>query len=96
MYREIAIKQIGRQVGRQRPCGNQKSIIDTQEKKERYPNNTKASHQITMRKKRMEPKKTYKINEKYGCKDINVNNYFKCKWTKCSNQKTEWLNGYQK
>ena len=25
----------------------------------------------------------------------NINNYFKCKWTKYSNQKTYWLNGHQ-
>ena len=23
------------------------------------------------------------------------NNYFKCKWIKCSNQDTDWLNGYK-
>ena len=25
--------------------------------------------------------------------NIYINNYFKCKWIKCSNQKTDWLNG---
>ena len=24
-----------------------------------------------------------------------INNYFKCKWIKFSNQKTDWLNGYK-
>ena len=27
--------------------------------------------------------------------NIYINNYFKCKWIKCSNQKTDWLNGYK-
>ena len=26
---------------------------------------------------------------------IPINNYFKCKWTKCSNQDLEWLNEYK-
>ena len=26
---------------------------------------------------------------------IYIHNYFKCKWIKCSNQKTDWLNGYK-
>ena len=26
---------------------------------------------------------------------IPIDNNFKRKWTKCSNQKTEWLNGYK-
>ena len=26
---------------------------------------------------------------------IPINNYFKCKWTKCWDEKTEWLNGYK-
>ena len=37
-------------------------------------------------------KKTYKINPRQlenGYRNIYINNYFKCKWTKCSNQKTE-------
>ena len=41
----------------------------------------------------------YKINPKQlenGNRNIYVNNYFKCKWIKCSNQKTDWLNGYKK
>ena len=36
--------------------------------------------------------KIYKINPKQLRKcnrNININNYFKCKWIKCSNQKTK-------
>ena len=41
-------------------------------------------------------KKTYKINPKQLRKwhrNIYINNYFKCKWIKCSNQKTQtgWM-----
>lgn len=32
-------------------------------------------------------------NQQNGHKYITINNYSKCKWTKFSNQKTEWLNG---
>ena len=37
-------------------------------------------------------KKIYKMNPKQlenGNKNIDINNYFKCKWIKCSNQKTQ-------
>ena len=37
-------------------------------------------------------KKIYKINPKQlenGNRNIYINNYFKCKWIKCSNQKTQ-------
>ena len=27
---------------------------------------------------------------------MHIDNCLKCKWTKCSNQKTDWLNGYKK
>lgn len=35
-------------------------------------------------------------NQQKGHNYITINNYFKCKWTKFSNQKTEWLNGFKK
>ena len=37
-------------------------------------------------------KKIYKINPKQleaGNRNIYINNYFKCKWIKCSNKKTQ-------
>ena len=37
-------------------------------------------------------KKIYKINPKQlenGNRNLYINNYFKCKWIKCSNQKTK-------
>ena len=41
-------------------------------------------------------KKIYKINPKQlenGSRNIHINNYFKCKWIKCSKQKrlAEWI-----
>ena len=42
-------------------------------------------------------KKIYKINPKQlenGNRNININNYFKCKWIKILQPKdTDWLNG---
>ena len=32
---------------------------------------------------------------KNGNRNIYINNYFKCKWIKCSKQKTDWLNEYK-
>ena len=46
--------------------------------------------------KKYNRKKIYKINPEQlenGNRNIYVNNYFKCKWIKCSNQKTQtdWM-----
>ena len=34
-------------------------------------------------------KKQKKKNQQNDNRNIHINNYFKCKWTKCSNQKTQ-------
>ena len=60
--------------------------------KERNPNNIKDDHQITRegdkRRKDQKLQKQSLNNEQNGNKYIPINNYFTCKWTKCSNQKT--------
>ena len=40
-------------------------------------------------------KKSTPNKEENGNRNIYINNYFKCKWIKCSNQKTNRLNGYK-
>ena len=43
-------------------------------------------------------RKSTKTNPKQltkGNKNTYISNYLKCKWTKCSKQKTDWLNGYK-
>ena len=71
---------------------NQKSIIDTHKKRDRKPNNTENNHQITREEKerRKKQKRITKNNPKAIKKwqYLPVHNYFKCKWTKFSNQKT--------
>ena len=63
---------------------NQKSIINTYTKKqEEYKHNTKDSYQIIR-----EQKKTKGAKNIYKNNPIHINNYLKCKWTKCCNQKT--------
>ena len=61
------------------------------ERKESKPN----IHQTTWEetKRRKEQRRTTKTTIKQltnGNKYITITNYFKCKWTKCTNQKTEW------
>ena len=51
--------------------------------------NVKGTYILKKYKRRM---KIYKINPKQlenGNKNIHINNYFKCKWIKHSNQKTQ-------
>ena len=80
---------------------NQEFIIDTRTRKKRKSkHNTKDSHQITGEQKRTKEnkrgkkerkKRPTKTNPKQLTKwhkNIHVNNYLKCKWIKCSNQKT--------
>ena len=79
---------------------NQKCIIKHTKKRNKSKHNIKDTHQVTMeeRKRLKECKRTTKqpqINEQNGIKYIHINNCFKCKWTKCSNQMTEWLNEYK-
>ena len=74
----------------------QKSIIDIHpEKKNESRYNTKDSHQITREENKISRagKHSTKTTSKQqnGNKNIFIYNYLKCKWTKCSNQDTEWL-----
>ena len=69
---------------------NQKSVVGTHTKRERHPNITlKTVIKSQLRRSKEEN------NDQNGNKYIPVNNYFKCKWTVCSHQKTEWLSGYK-
>ena len=75
--------------------GNQKSkTYNTHTKTERNPN-MKLKVVIKLQRKstkegrnKEELQKQPENNEQNGNKYIPINNYFKCKWTKCSNQKT--------
>ena len=72
---------------------NQKFTIDIHtEKKKQSKHNTKDNHQITRENKRgREEKRLTKTHPKQlrnGNKNIHIDNYLKCKWIKCSNQKT--------
>ena len=72
---------------------HQKSIIDTlTNKKKQSKYNIKDSHQTTREenKKRREEKdqqKQIQNNQQNGSKNTHIENYLKCKWTKCCNQK---------
>ena len=75
---------------------NQKSATDTHiQKKKQSKHNIKDSHQITGKQKRKGRKKTYKNKSKTIKMAVrtHIHNDLKCKWIKCSNQKTDWLNG---
>ena len=78
--------------------GKIKSFSDRQ--KIREYSTTKPVLQQTLKgiysQETQEKKKIYKINCKQlenGNRNIYINNYFKCKWIKCSNQKTQtgWM-----
>ena len=73
---------------------NQKSVIDTQKGK-RNPNITlKIAIKSQERKTKERNKKD--LQKQYDNKNVHINDYFKCKWTKCFNRKTQgWLNGYK-
>ena len=66
-------------------------------KRKEFKHVTNESHQTTKedskRRKREELQKQPENNEQNGNKAIPINNYFKCKQTKFSNQKTQngWL-----
>ena len=73
---------------------NKISTIDTHTKRKRNPNTTlkiviKSQEKRTKEKgkKKDLPKQIQNIF-KNGNKDIHIGNYLKCKWIKCSNQKT--------
>ena len=71
--------------------------IYTQVKKKELRHNTKLNHQITRGLKRKGRKKAYRNKSetvtKNGNKNMLITNYFKHKWIKCSNQKTQtgWM-----
>jgi len=72
----------------------QKPIVDTQKIMRRESKYTTIrNHQITKEesKRRKEQRITTKTTRKQqnGNKYTLINNYFKYKWTKCSNQKTQ-------
>ena len=74
---------------------NQKFMIHTH-KRERNPNITLKTVIKTQGKRAKEDERNKnklqeqtKDNERNGNKYILINNYFKCKWTKCLNQKTQ-------
>ena len=73
---------------------NRKSTIDTRtKKKKKSKHDTKVSHQITRaeNKRGREEKRPTKTNPKQlrnGNRNIHIDNYLKCKWIKCSHQKT--------
>ena len=61
----------------------------THTKKKQLKHNTKDGHQTEENTMEEGRKKTYKNKLKQdNCKrNIHIDNYLKCKWTKCSNQK---------
>ena len=78
---------------------NQKHTIDSQKPKEReHKYNTRKNHQTTKWKaERKRDKEEMQKSTGKQClkwhKYISINNYIKCQWTKCSNQKMEWQSG---
>ena len=72
-------------------------MVDTKERV-KNPNTTKNNYENTMEDSG-EKKKTenYKTSHKtFNKSTVPINNYFKCKWLKFSNQKTKWLIGLKK
>ena len=63
-------------------------------KKKRKRKSSNQKKEGTKEKSRINWKTRFKrvINTKY----IFINNYFKCQWNECSNQKTEWQAGLKK
>lgn len=73
-------------------------MVDTEERV-KNPNTTKNNYQNTMEDSGKKKTKTenYKTNHKTINKStVPINNCFKCKWMKFSNQKTKWLIGSKK
>ena len=73
--------------------------IDTQKINRKESNHTTENHQINKEQEKKKVTKELQNSEKtnkMAIMCIPINNYFKYKWTKFSNQKTEWLNGYRK
>ena len=73
--------------------GEIKSFSDKQKRiqyhQTSFTTNVKGTYLV---KKYNRRKKIYKINPKQlenGNRNIYINNYFKCKWIKCSNEKTQ-------
>ena len=74
---------------------NQKHTVDSQKPKRReHKYNTKENHQVTngktkRKRKEEEIQNQWEKKVQNGNKYISINNYLKCQWTKCSNQKTQ-------
>ena len=58
-----------------------------------FTTNIKGTYIVKKYKRRKKIYKTTPNNLKNGNRNIYINNYFKCKWIKCSNQKTQtgWM-----
>ena len=75
---------------------NQKSLIGAHTQRKKFKHNINNSYQITRKgiKRRKEQRTTETTPKQPNVsKYTSINNYVKFKWTKCSSQKTEWLNG---
>ena len=60
-----------------------------------FTTNVKGTYIVKKYKKRKGSTKSNPNNLENGNRNMYINNYFKCKWIKCSNQKTDWLNAYK-
>ena len=76
--------------------GKIKSFSDKQKKLREFITTKPALQQIlkglyifNKYKRRKRSTKSTPNNYQNGNRNININNYFKCKWIKCSNQKTQ-------
>ena len=78
------------QIAIAKPHGNCKSVIDVHTKmKMDFKHNNKDSHQSQRTKDERGKKGLQKqIQNNEVARKHNINNCFKCKWTKCSNLKT--------
>ena len=75
--------------GKSKSFSGKQKLRELSTTKPAFTTNVKGTYVIRKYNRR---KKTYKINPKQlddGNRNIYINNYFKCKWTKCSNQKTQ-------
>ena len=64
-----------------------KHSVDLQKPKRReHKHNVKGNHKLQKEKKKYKNQLENKVLS--GNKYISINNYFKCHWIKCSNQKT--------
>lgn len=75
-----------------------KTIVHTQKITKESKHTTK-SHQATKEESKVirtrRTTRQTENNEQNGNKYTSINNYFKYKYTKLSNKKTKWLNGFK-